>query len=955
MKTISHIIIFLLLMAPCLGAQESSTAVNPGGQESLETEPRRIATTVFQITNPTSKKQEFLSSVNLPKGWTLITNQPSFALAPNESDARLVSFLVPQRTLAGQYELKYFVKTRETPSIKGSSTLNVVVLPVRKLIVELLEAPQFVIAGEDYRASFAVFNESNIENEVSIQIHSGENLPFATDTKKLKLAPGESKTIGVTVRTDADMSKMLKHRLHFSAQTFEDREINAQATSYVDIFPKTTGVVERFHKIPTATTFRYVTQRNDEDQGGFQVEASGAGTLGKDRKEEVSFLFRGPDVQEKSIFGWHDEYRLTFRTKHAELRLGDQVYSVSPLIEKYGYGRGIEGRLMLDRLGAGAYHLETRWLERKEEHTAGYLDYLVVDTFQMGLNYLHRATEGEDEDIASLECRLGPFGNTNLELEYALGEQNRENGNAYRLGVSSHWNWISYVSRFVHAEPGAPAYNRNQNFASAALVIRAKHNLKLQASLEREKHNLDLNPTLHSAPLEKSCQLGVDYKLKTGTSLYVYYRDRNRQDRFTDPKFRYQEETVLFGVRQSFKKMGFNVSVESGERKDELRDESAELDRYKAYAYFRPSPRLSSGGYVYYDDSGDFAQEQERCITVGLSSSLTIANNTLFSLNFQTSGYENSASGDRHVLELSLSHRFRDHSEIRLRARRTSYMDAEGGYGSAVKIEYTIPFGLPTARKKDFGRIKGHVYDQENSHPISDVILKINGTTAVTDKHGKFSFPSVKPGGHYLSVSTARIGLDRIAAQKIPMEVSIQGGEETRIEVGITRAASLSGQVLVYRLTNSQANSHNNHSSDGANGNHHVIGEGNDNGFLNNGNGHNVIADGNNNGSYDNGELTLVKAQSLATVLVELRNSSEVLRCLTDREGRFGFEEIRPGEWTLEIYQNNLPQYHHFERDTFNFVLKPGQREEVLVRVLPRMRPIQIIEEGGIILEKKGK
>jgi hypothetical protein len=933
MKTFYHIVISLLLYAPCLGAQENGVEVRPNGIELLETEPRRIATAVFQVTNETSEKEKFLSEVKLPQGWMLVAESPSFCLGPNESDTRLVSFLIPQTALAGQYELTYLVKAEKHPSITDSSTIDVVVLPVRKLDVKLLEAPEFVIAGQDYQASFAVINGSNTESKVSIKIDSGENLPFAVDAEEFELTPGESKRLEVVVSTDVNRKELLRYHLRLTAQTLKDQEVKAQATSYVEILPRTTGTLERFHKIPTELTFSYVTKRNGEHDAGFQTTVSGSGTSDEDETRGVRFFFRGPDVQDKSIFGRYDEYRLTFWTRYYELRFGDLIHSLSPLIENYRYGRGIEGKLNLNNFRVGAYHMETRWFEPEEVHIAGYVDYLILDNFQIGLNYLNKEIDGEDENIASIECRLGPIGNTSVELEYATGEKNREGSDAYLLGVSSRWNWFSFASRFVHAEPDCPAHYRDRDFISSGLAFRLKHNLRLKANFRQEKKNLDLDPTLNSAPLEKSYKLGFDYRLKTGTSFYAYWRDRSREDRLPNSEFRYREETVVFGLGQSFKKLRLNASAESGQRKDELSNQFSRLDRYKVYAYFRPTHKLSSSGYIYSDDSGDYAEERRRRITAGLNSSLRISNSTNFSLNFQTSDYEGSPDGDRDVLELRLSHRFRNQSEIQLRGRRTSYGSFGGQYESAFKVEVTIPFGLPAARKKDIGRIRGYVYDEENEQPISDAILKIDGTTAVTDKKGKFSFPALKPGIHYLDVSTARIGLDRITVQKTPRELIVEGGKETRVEVGITRSASLIGQVMLY----GHENNHNNEFPGDMNGNLHVVGE------------------GDNNGSFINGESKLVQTQGIANILVELRNGSEVMRRLTNREGRFEFEEVRPREWTLKIYEDDLPKYHYFESDTFNLELNPGERKEVLVKVLPKKRSINIIDKGEILLEEEKK
>lgn len=278
---------------------------------------------------------------------------------------------------------------------------------------------------------------------------------------------------------------------------------------------------------------------------------------------------------------------------------------------------------------------------------------------------------------------------------------------------------------------------------------------------------------------------------------------------------------------------------------------------------------------------------------------------------------------------MSLSHRFRNQSEIRLRGRHTSYKNSEMEYGGAVKVEYTIPLGLPIAKKKNIGTVKGYVYDEESHLPIPDVILKMDNATALTNKKGRFSFASVKPGVHYLSVSAAAIGLDRITVQKTPIEVRIKGGKETWVEIGITRVASLAGQVALYRFEND----YHNDSAGELHGNHHVIGT------------------GEYNGAFHNGESKLHKAHGIKNILVELRNDSEVMRRLTDSEGRFEFEEIRPGQWTLKIYKGNLPEYHFLEKDTFSIKLEPGERKELLAKALPKKRSILIIEEEGTLLE----
>ncbi len=142
------------LTAGSVTAEDEWLNVMPAGEELLETEPRMAVTVAFLVTNKSKKSREFITSVILPEGWKLLFKDFPFELEPGESDVRLLSLLIPQRTPAGTYKVIYTVKRKEIIIVRESSTVFIRVLPVRKLRVELLASPEFVIAGEEYNASF---------------------------------------------------------------------------------------------------------------------------------------------------------------------------------------------------------------------------------------------------------------------------------------------------------------------------------------------------------------------------------------------------------------------------------------------------------------------------------------------------------------------------------------------------------------------------------------------------------------------------------------------------------------------------------------------------------------------------------------------------------------------------------------------------------------------------------
>ena len=83
-------------------------------------------------------------------------------------------------------------------------------------------------------------------------------------------------------------------------------------------------------------------------------------------------------------------------------------------------------------------------------------------------------------------------------------------------------------------------------------------------------------------------------------------------------------------------------------------------------------------------------------------------------------------------------------------------------------------------------------------------------------------------------------------------------------------------------------------------------------------------------------------------ILVEMRGETTVLRKFTDPEGEFEFTDLRPGIWTLKVYDTGLPPNHVLEQADYQLVLRPEDVIEMNLRVIPRLRTIQILEETNL-------
>ena len=155
------------------------------------------------------------------------------------------------------------------------------------------------------------------------------------------------------------------------------------------------------------------------------------------------------------------------------------------------------------------------------------------------------------------------------------------------------------------------------------------------------------------------------------------------------------------------------------------------------------------------------------------------------------------------------------------------------------------------------------------------------------------------------------------AAEKLPMKVSVEAGETANVELTIVEAAVLRGQVVLGVDESAYGPNHN-----------ELV----------------VVGEPNNNGTNGSAEVSKV----FRGILVELSRDDEVIRTMSDDEGKFTFMELRPGTWKFKVYDYNIPAYHYIQNPEMDITLLPGEKKDITVKVVPKKREIKILEEGVI-------
>lgn len=898
-------------------------SVRSVGPKLLETEPLQIQIIPFLVTNNTSIRSEFLENVQLPEGWRLISGNFPFELGAGKTDVRLVSFVVPITTPAGRYEIIYTVKDQNNIKIRDEDRIEIVILPVARLEIIKRDVPERVIAGKKYHADFLVINRSNVRTLIALDINSSEGYPAVTNIaphSRFLLAAGTSQKITIAVTTDKAIREKITHHLtvHVKAIDSNKDDVTAAITTLVEVIPRVTGISDRYHRI---STWLRIATMSEEGQIATQSEFAGSGYLDEAETLWIDFLFRRPDTTDNGIFGVREEYRLSLRSQRHEIHVGDRSYSLSPLTEQYKYGRGVEGTFNLKNLRLGGYFVDTR-VEggggSVEEERASFLGYRFGQSLTLDLNYLNKQGTDGDADIVSLEALVRPIASIMLELEHGVGRKRQDGGNvtddAWRAKLTGDIKkTINYHFEKIYAGSDYPGYYRDLDTTSGTVILPLWKQVRFRTFYAERRNNLKKTPLSSNALKERIYQTGLDYRSLSGTWLSLGYENLRREDILLPADFNVEERAIKMGMGYSFKTLSLFATAWTGQFDNKLTDKINDLERYSIHTNYSPTLRQHYSGYFETGHQSFSNEAPEKTKIAGLNASYNLTHRLFFNINLQKDGLDRETGGNDQWVG-SVAYTLPNRHLISLRARQIVFKKSDLKARASVIITYAIPLKIPVGRSRRHGTFRGIIYEAEDPQRrgIPNVVVNVNDAIAVTDKRGEFLFPSLRPGNYFLWLDSGSLGLNRVTTLKTPVEITVVGGREDRIQLGITRSAILKGTATVFQQVDNR----------------------------------NILID-----EKGESEKQLVEAERFANLWLELTNGEETVRQATDQNGSFSFAGLRPGKWHLKVYDHNLPSLHYLEQATFELDLKPGSEEDLFIRILPRLRKLQMIETSTISLK----
>lgn len=877
----NKIVIILLYFIPYI-FQAQEFSVDLVNQKTLLT-PGKVQTLVYKITNPYPNAVNFTPDIILPQDWTLTATPYELILEPQESKICIVSLDVPIYASEGEYRIGFVLNNilNDHGLVKQ---FVVSVKKVQKIGLEVISKTDYVKAGDTIHSSFSLKNEGNVEENVFILPSEGT---FIKGDNPILLSAGESTIIESFQITDSKQARPSQNLLKLTASLRTDSIQSVFASQRTDVIPMFQVNDDIWLRFPIKVSASYMGGHYYNDfKTGFQGEVYGRGSLNEENTKLLEFRAIGPDRFNLTSFSQYEEYFVNYESKNFFAHLGDKTFFSSTLTEFARYGRGVELRKKINKVELGGFYNNPRFYNDIKDEFNLYAKFNFSSQNNIRYGYLLKQMEDAiDNHLHYVYGEGNLFNKIDLQGEYAISEHENTQGQAWQLQGQAYFNNININASYIYASPTFTGYYTNTDFFTSNVNYRILPKLNITANYQKDARNFERDTLYSAAPYRERLQVGVRYNyLKRGV-ISVYRGVQEYEDRMEQKQFFYREKFNRFELLQYFSNFTLNLQAFFAETDNFLTYSSGKSSLYSANINYNYK-ESSFNFYSSYSKANRYENRDDEQFLFGGSINTVLYKKLSARIFYQNTYYLEDYYTDRNLFELSLNYRLTPRQQIDLISRYTLPQRQIENKDFSFSIRYSIDINAPLKKIKEYGTLRGNV---ANLHNVKIEGLKIYlGThTALVDSKGEFIIKNIKPDTYFLEIDQETLGIKDIPDIAVPIKITILEGENN-IDFGLTKASDIKGTIV-----------------------------------------------------FDS-SMGSINKQS---VIIEVSSESTVIRKICDITKPFDFTYLKPGDWNLKVYRNELDAKYKIETDELHFSLSPNEEKVISIKISEIKKDIKYLQQ----------
>ena len=609
-------------------------------------------------------------------------------------------------------------------------------------------------------------------------------------------------------------------------------------------------------------------------------------------------------MRSRGSLGTADEYWLRYHDDAMSAELGDGVYALTPLTEPGRYGTGAAFEYDADDWGLATYRERDRFNARGMEQTALDAHYRPTHDTRLDATLLDITNGALPGTIYSLRSQTRWSAGLSTDVEWGDSEGDGERGQALRANLYGSTGPLRYYATGWRADSAYRGYLRDKKYLSTGFDLPRRAGWGLRGYYRLQDWNLEppsdfvLDPQrspnvqdlIQFAPTERQASLGTEHALGPASRFTLDLTQRTRTDGHSVPQIDTTNRSVRLGFTRSVRSLSFLYALERGITRNDISDRRFDTALHLLTASWQASPGQTYGLYAFRDDNAFSNERQPVETSYGLSASYALGATTSLSLNAQRNDAHTSRGS---LYNVALFHERPDGGRFSLVGRRIEGRQAQ----TDLLLTYSAPFAVPVARKDDVGSVRGRVFDSETGAGLANIVLNLDGLTAVTDREGDFEFPVVKASAYRLSMDRANVDVGKVPVDDLPRDVSVVAREQQDVQIALVRTVTLGAVVTRPPSSPGRAD-----------------------------------------------EAAAASEHSgVQNVLVTLRHGEAVYRRLTDADGRIQLAGLTPGAWSVTLAPDTLPAGYVAAEGERRVELAPGATAAVAFELAPLARDIRML------------
>lgn len=892
----SLLISILILMGWTASAQQNTCIVKLLNLPEHELSPGISGNFAVQIENLTDSSTSYLIKSTIPRGWSEIMNYCSVLSEAKSKSFKINSFYIPESAQVGSYPIYVDVYHKPTDSLVSRDSFFIAVKANYELRLTPIQSSDVLFAGDSMTVAFVLHNKSNLPVSSRVIIINGP----VTEQRYYTLKPDTQISDKILIISKKDVDFAIKKNVLVTAEIPGHRECNQQISFVYDILPVKQQKFDVYERFPVKIS-GLVASNNDRAERLYSsmYDISAAGWLSEEKKRFLTFQFKGPDRRGDPILGTQDSYSLRYTTRKHFIHLGDNSFNLTKLTESGRMARGAEYRFSMRKISVGAWAAVPRFYPQLKWISAAWVELKPRSNLLLQTGIIHKEfTSQSPADLLSVSGVSASEKYGSYDAELALGMQDQQLSTAMQVKAKWQRDWFRIQTAVTWADKNFPGYYSNTSNLSGGLGFRVTKNLQVNMSYLSNNSNLALDTMYANAPYTSIATVNMNYRITDALNLSIDGSYRKQQDRMPVPAFYYDEEAANAGFSLRFSQFDLSLTGGYGKILNYLPSTVGQsLNSAKGNLNFRVnlSPKFSLEGFAYYQGNQHYLIPEMQDVYYGGGVKYT-SNTIRFQAKYQSNYLIEEFYKDRSILNAGISIFPADNHELSAVA---SYNLIKNTFDQKVfrfYIKYTYTLQMPVRRKKDIGSLEGQIIN--NGIPsVAGMVISFGGNSAITDEQGKFYIPVVKAGENYLFINDSKAGLHAIPETPGPYKITILPGTTNIFQLTYTRSSSISGKILIEE------------------------------------------------DEQTDGRTYITYNQKFENVILEVSKDEEVFRVISDEQGEFSFNDLRPGEWNMKIYKNGIPAGYELLSDQFTISLKAAENRTIEVKVKKMARKVKFQQQ----------